>query len=281
MDNSLTQFSIDEAAQGYWRVTFHNPPVNMCDPETLDELQQLAGLIESDDALRVVVLDSADPDFFVNHYDTSRVTDFPLTPGPTGLPTFIDATTRLTTSSVVTIASIRGRARGGGAEIALACDMRFASLEKAVFAQIEVGAGVFPGGGALERLPLLVGRARALEIVLGSNDFDAATAAHYGWINRALPDSELDDFVDTLARRIASFDKPALAEAKRLLNRRTLPSEDDLMHTQGTFLDAFSWPTAQARGALIARRRGEVGPDFEARMSHHLGDLDNALSGTP
>lgn len=273
MTASLTQFTITEESAGYWRVTFSNPPLNLTDPETLLELQQLVDLIESDDTLRVVVLDSADPDFFINHYDVSRVADFPLAPGPTGLPTFIDTTTRLTTSPVVTIASIRGRTRGGGSEIALACDMRFASLERAIFAQIEVGAGVFPGGGGLERLPLLVGRARALEIVLGSDDFDAATAANFGWVNRALPDYELDAYVDNLARRIASFDKPALAEAKRLINRRTLPSADDLMQTQDAFLGSFSWPTREERGARILRKAAEVGPDFEARFGHHLGDL--------
>ncbi|AAY35804.1 MULTISPECIES: enoyl-CoA hydratase/isomerase family protein [Pseudomonas] len=273
MRSLLTQFTITDVAPGYWRVTFNNPPLNFCDPDTLIELQQIATLIESDDALRVVVFDSDDQDFFVNHYDVSRVADFPLQPGPTGLPTFIDATTRLTTSPVVTIASIRGRTRGGGSEIALACDMRFASLERAIFAQIEVGAGVFPGGGATERLPLLVGRARALEIVLGSDDFDAATAALYGWVNRALPDNELDAFVDNLARRIASFDKPALAEAKGLINRRTLPSAEDLMQTQEVFLNAFSWPTVHERGARIAQKRDEVGADFEARMGYHLGNL--------
>lgn len=273
MNASPTQFTITEAAPGYWRVTFNNPPINLCNPETLIELQEIVGLIESDESLRVVVFDSADPDFFVNHYDVSRVADFPLSPGPTGLPTFVDATTRLTVSSVVTIASIRGRTRGGGSEIALACDMRFASLERAIFAQIEVGAGVFPGGGGTERLPLLVGRARTLEIVLGSDDFDAATAANYGWVNRALPDDELDAFVDNLARRIASFDKPALAEAKRLINRRTLPSAEDLMQTQDAFLNSFSWPTVHERGARIAQKRDEVGLDFEARMGYHLGNL--------
>ena len=151
----------------------------------------------------------------------------------------------------MTIASIRGRTRGGGAELAAACDMRFASLERAIFGQPEVGAGLLPGGGGIERLPLLVGRARALEIILGSDDFDAATAAAYGWINRALPDAELDDFVDTLARRIASFDKAALSEAKRLINRRTLPSAADLIETQDVFLHAFTWrpaPSPAGRG---------------------------------
>jgi enoyl-CoA hydratase/carnithine racemase len=273
MTGLLTQFTITEVSTGYWRVTFSNPPINLADPDTIIELQQLVGLIESDDALRVVVLDSAQPDFFINRYDVSRVAETPVAPGPTGLPAFIDTTTRLTTSPVVTIASIRGRTRGGGAEIALACDMRFASLERAIFGQPEVGAGLLPGGGGIERLPLLVGRARALEIILGSDDFDAATAANYGWVNRALPDDELDGYVDNLARRIASFDKPALAEAKRLINRRTLPSADDLIQTQDVFLGAFSSPTVQERGARLRRRASEVGPDFEARFGHYLADL--------
>src|SRR6185295_13368478 len=166
------------------------------------------------------------------------------------------------------IASIRGRTRGGGAELALAMDMRFASLEKAVFGQPEVGAGVLPGGGALERLPLLTGRARALEIVLGSDDYDAATAERYGWINRALPDAELDAHVDRLARRIASFDREALAETKRLVNRRTLPDPADLRETQDVFLGAAPrWPSARERRARIGKKVAEVGPvAFEREM---------------
>src|SRR5277367_4750597 len=243
MTIELTQFTISEVTPAYWRVSFSNPPINLQDPDTILELQELVGLFETDDALRVVVLESADPDFFINHYDVSRAAETPVAPGPTGLPTFIDTTVRLATTPVVTIAKIRGRNRGGGSEAALACDLRFASRENAVFGQPEVGAGMFPGGGALERLPLLVGRARALEIILGSDDLDAETAALYGWINRALPDAELDEFVDNLARRIASFDKPALAEAKRLVNRRTEPLAEDLMETQDAFLAAFAWPS--------------------------------------
>ena len=177
MTSALTQFTVTDVAPGYWRVTFRNPPVNLEDPDTILELQELVGRMETDDALRVVVLESADPDFFINHYDVSRAAETPVDPGPTGLPTWIDTATRLASTSVVTIAKIRGRNRGGGSEVALACDLRFASREKALFGQPEVGAGMFPGGGALERLPLLVGRARALEIILGSDDLDAETAA--------------------------------------------------------------------------------------------------------
>jgi enoyl-CoA hydratase/carnithine racemase len=273
MTAELTQFTISEVTPAYWQVRFSNPPINLQDPDTILELQELVGRMETDDALRVVVLESADPDFFINHYDVSRAAETPVAPGPTGLPTFIDTTVRLATTPVVTIAKIRGRNRGGGSEAALAFDLRFASREKAVFGQPEVGAGMFPGGGALERLPLFVGRARALEIILGSDDFDAETAAQYGWINRALPDDELDDFVDTLARRIASFDKAALAEAKRLVNRRTLPRPEDLVETQESFLAAFSWPSLRERGARLRRRAAEVGPEFELRFGHYLVDL--------
>jgi enoyl-CoA hydratase/carnithine racemase len=271
--SSQTQFAITELTPAYWRVIFNNPPINLEDPDTLLELQELVGMMESDEALRVVVLESAHPDFFINHYDVSRAAETPVTPGPTGLPTWPDTAMRLATTSVVTISKIRGRNRGGGSEVALACDLRFASREKAIFGQPEVGAGMFPGGGALERLPLLAGRARALEIILGSDDFDADTAAQYGWINRALPDDDLDNFVDTLARRIASFDKRALAEAKRLVNRRTLPHTEDLVETQDAFLTAFSWPTLRERGARLRRRAVEVGPEFELRFGHYLADL--------
>jgi enoyl-CoA hydratase/carnithine racemase len=273
MANDLTQFTVTEVSPAYWRLTFTNPPTNLQHPDTILEFQELVTRMESNDALRVVVLESGNPDFFINHYDVSRTAETPAAPGPSGLPTWIDTTTSLTTTSVVTIAKIRGRNRGGGSEAALAFDLRFASIEKAVFGQPEVGAGMFPGGGALERLPLLVGRARALEIILGSDDFDAATAALYGWINRALPDDELDDFVDTLARRIASFDKPAIAEAKRLVNRPTLPPVEDLVETQDVFLTAFSWPSLQDRGAKLRRRAAEVGPGFELRFGHYLVDL--------
>src|SRR5271154_4002175 len=273
MSTELTQFTVSEITPAYWQISFSNPPINLQDPDTILELQELVGMFETDDALRVVVFESADPNFFINHYDVSRAAETPVAPGPTGLPTWIDTTTRLAAVSVVTIAKIRGRNRGGGSEAGLAFDLRFASIEKAVFGQPEVGAGMFPGGGALERLPLLVGRARALEIILGSDDFDADTAAQYGWINRALPDDELDDFVDALARRIASFDKAALAEAKRLVNRRTLPRAEDLVETQDSFLAAFSWPSLQERGARLRRRAAEVGPEFELRFGHYLVDL--------
>lgn len=274
MTTALTQFTINEPVTGYWRVTFDNPPVNLLDPDTLLELEKLMGMIDADETLRVVVIDSAHPDYFINRYDIARVAETPLAVGPRGLPGWVDVATRLSETPVVTIALIRGRTRGGGSEVTLACDMRFASLERAILGQPEVGAGLFPGGGAIERLPLLVGRARALEVILGSDDVDAATAELYGWVNRALPDDELDAFVENLARRIASFDAPALTAAKRFVNRRTLPPSDDLVETQTDFLQAFAWPTLQERAVRIGQRVAEVGQDFELNLGHYLGDLD-------
>jgi enoyl-CoA hydratase/carnithine racemase len=220
-----------------------------------------------------VVFLSSNREFFMARYDLSRAAETPVAPGRTGLPTWIDLTTRLASVPAISIASIRGRARGAGSEFALACDLRFASRETTLLAQPEVAAGVLPGGGAIERLPLLVGRARALEIIIGSDDFDAATAERYGWINRSLPDNDLDKFVDDLARRIASFEGPPISEAKRLLNRRTLPEDLDLIQTQDVFLAAIRQPSAAIRGAKARQLAKTIGADFELRLGHHLGTL--------
>ena len=155
--------------------------------------------------------------------------------------------------------------------------MRFASLEKAIFGQPEVPAGIVPGGGALERLPRLAGRARALEIILGGEDFDAATAERYGWINRAVPDAELDGFVDAFARRVASFDAQALGEAKRLVNRTGLPPDAELTETQDVFFAALQWTSARTRGARARELAAAHPHDFELRLGHHLGKLFSSL----
>ena len=273
MSQALTQFSVTHVSNTYWRITFSNPPLNLLNPETILELQELVDRIEQDPHVQVVVFDSAHAEFFFARYDLSRAAETPVAPGPTGLPTWIDLTTRLSRASCISIASIRGRTRGGGAEFALACDLRFASLEKALFGQPEVPAGVLPGGGAIERLPALMGRARALEVIIGGDDFDAQTAERYGWINRAVSDAELDAFVDNLARRIASFDRHAIAEAKRLVNRHSLPADQDLLETQTAFLHATQQPIVRERGIRARALAGKVGMDFELRLGHHLGSL--------
>ncbi|RXZ78377.1 enoyl-CoA hydratase/isomerase family protein [Paenibacillaceae bacterium] len=269
--SDLQQFSVVHPAKGYWHVTFNNPPMNLFDPDTVYELLLLMDQMESDPELKVVVFDSADPDYFMAHYDMSRAAERPRHPGYSVVPALIDFTTRLEKLPAASIALIRGRARGVGSEFVLSCDMRFASLEKAVLGQPEVAAGVIPGGGGNERLPLLVGRSRALEIILGSDDFDAETAERYGWINRALPDAELDGFVRNLALRIASFDKEALTEAKALVNNTGLPQLSDLLASSKVFVARASSPSTLAKlPDLFARGLGRPS-DFELNLGRNLG----------
>jgi enoyl-CoA hydratase/carnithine racemase len=275
MSNSA-QFRIGRKSEAFWTATFDHPPLNLLDPDTIKELNELIDRMTADKRLKVVVFDSADAKFFIAHYDMSRAGQTPTAPAPSGLPPWIDFTTRLARAPFISIASIRGRARGVGSEFALACDMRFASLQKAIFGQPEVAVGVIPGGGAVERLPMLTGRARALEIILGSDDFDASTAERYGWINRALPDGELDAFVDNLAHRIASFDRQALVEAKRLINRHGLPEPAELIEAQQAFIRSISWEGTRARRATLAELGIGRREDFELRLGHHLGRLAEA-----
>ena len=224
------EFKITRVSPEYWRVTIDHPPFNIFGPESIPMLNSVITQIESDPHLKVVVFDSAVPGFFLTHYDFAppleATTSLPA--GPTGLPPLPDMLVRLSRSSVVTIAMIRGRATGVGSELALACDMRFASREKAELSQFEIGAGFTPGGGPMSRLPRLMGRGRALEILLGGNDINGDVAERYGYVNRALPDALLDKFVDKLAHRIASFDKQSLADIKHLVNASTLPSDQEL-----------------------------------------------------
>jgi enoyl-CoA hydratase/carnithine racemase len=195
------------------------------------------------------------------------------TVGPSGLPILMDTFVRLTKSPIVSIAKIRGRVRGVGSEFVLACDMRFASRENAFLAQVEVGAGVHPGGGGTQRLPLLVGRGRALEIVLGANDFDGETAERYGYVNRALADAELDGFVDVLAHRIASFDRRPIAAAKNLINQVSLPSVDQLLDGLTSFATALTWPEAQQRFQALAKRGLGRPGEMEKRFAELLTTL--------
>ena len=195
------------------------------------------------------------------------------TPRPTNTPILIDTFFRLTRSAVVSIAKIRGCVRGVSSEFVLACDMRFASRENTLLGQPEVGVGVHPGGGGTERLPQLVGRGRALEIVLGGNDFDGDTAERYGYVNRALPDAELDAFVDVLARRIASFDRRAIAAAKNLINQVSLPSADRLLDSLNSFQSALTWTETQQRIQSLLNRGLQREADFEKRWPALLGTL--------
>jgi enoyl-CoA hydratase/carnithine racemase len=218
-----------------WDVAIDNPPVNLVDPAMILELQALVGELEGDPEVTVVVFSSTDPDHFLGPYDLARAAETPSEPGPTGLAPWLDLTVRLSRLPAISIARIRGASRGVGQELALACDLRFASLERTAIDQPEVAHRLVPGGGAVSRLPALVGRARALELIVGSTVLDGATAERYGVVNRALPDAELDAFVDDLAAELAGRDRVTVAEAKALVDRATLPPEADLATAYDTF----------------------------------------------
>ena len=230
--------------------------------------------METTQTLRVVVFESALPDFYLSHFDlTGRLGNIMTAIGPTGLPILMDTFVRLTRAPVVSLARIRGCVRGVSSEFVLACDMRFASRENTKLGHPELGVGLHPGGGGTERLPHLVGRGRALEIVLSANDFDGDTAERYGYVNRSLPDSELDGFVDALARRIASFDRRALIAAKNLVNQVSLPPSDRLLDAFTSFGTALTWPEAQHRIGAVLERGLQRDADFEKNWPEVLGTL--------
>ena len=274
MAESTGPLRVIEETPAYWRVVFDYPPFNIVDGTLYESLQQLLGRMDSSSELRVVVFESANPDFYLAHFDlTGKIGNILTAVGPSGLPILMDTFVRLTKSPVVSIAKIRGCVRGVSSEFVLACDMRFASRENTRLGQPEVAVGLHPGGGGTERLPHLVGRGRALEIIVGGNDFDGDTAERYGYVNRALPDAELDKFVETFARRIASFDRQAVAAAKKLVNQVSLPSADRLLDALNSFLTALTWPDSQQRiGALLKRGLQRDG-DFEKRWPEVLGTL--------
>ena len=272
--NVAAPVRVVEETPAYWRVVFDYPPFNMVDDTIFQSLQDLLARIDASPGLRVLVFESAIPDFYLAHFDlTGKIGNIMTEVGRSGLPILMDTFVRLTKSPVVSIAKIRGCVRGVSSEFVLACDMRFASRENTRLGQPEVGVGVHPGGGGAERLPHLVGRGRALEIILGGNDFDGVTAERYGYVNRALPDSELDAFVDTLARRIASFDSRALGAAKNLVNQVSLPSADSLLDALNSFETALTWPETQQRVGALFKRGLQRDSDFEKRWPEVLGTL--------
>ncbi|WP_176457701.1 MULTISPECIES: enoyl-CoA hydratase/isomerase family protein [Pseudomonas] len=262
----------------YWRVTFHNPPYNIYGPETMPQLNEVVTAIETDPKVVVVVFDSDVPDFFLTHYDfVPPLTDTTSLPnGPTGLPPLPDMLVRLSKAPVVSIVSIRGRATGVGSELALASDMRFASREKAILSQWEIGAALVPGGGPMARLPRLMGRGRALEVLLTGNDINGELAERYGYVNRALPDAELDTFVDTMARRIARFDKQSITDIKRLVDAASLPPNEAIAAEWDGFIGSVKRPAAQQRITQLMELGLQKKADVEKRLAHYTGTLGEA-----
>src|SRR5262245_5360636 len=269
------QIRLARRSPSYWRVTFDNPPLNIFGPETVPQLSEIGGGIETDDDVKVVGFDSAVDGFFLTHYNFLAKLEetISLLPGPTGLSPLPDMLVRLSRAPVVSIASIRGRATGVGSELALASDTRFASREKDILSQFEVGAGVVPGGGPMARLPRLIGRGRAVEVLLGADDIPGDLAELYGYVNRTLPDAELDAFVDALATRIASFDKQAIAETKSFINIASLPSDSEIAPEWDACIASIQRPAGQTRINKLLERGFHKPGDVENRLGYHVGRL--------
>ena len=237
-----------EVRDGITWATIEQPPINLLGGDIFGALFGLIDQLEQDEQSRVLVLRSADPDFFVAHGDVETIVTMPTEPSPevTELPFTHQILERLRNLPQVSIAQIEGYARGGGSELALACDMRFAALGKAVFSQPEIALGILPGAGGTARLTRMLGPARAAEIILGGDDFSAEEAAAYGWINRALPPAELGPFVERLARRIASFPRQTLCEAKQTIHGIAgRDIEADLLREQHAFDRLISDPRSE------------------------------------
>ena len=269
------QIYLTRRSPQYWQVTLDHPPLNIFGPESVPQLNEIVTALETDKDVKVVVFDSAVQGFFLTHYDfLARIEDTTgLPPGPTGLQPLPDMLVRLSRAPVVSIASIRGRATGVGSELALACDMRFASREKAILSQFEVGAGIVPGGGPMARLPRLMGRGRALEVLLGADDFPGDLAERYGYVNRSLPDSDLDEFVDALATRIASFDKRAISETKHFADVASLPPDFEIAPEWDVCFASIMRPAAQERIKKLMERGFHKPGDVENRLGYHVGQV--------
>ncbi|GLU85017.1 enoyl-CoA hydratase [Rhizobium sp. NBRC 114257] len=271
------EIRVEKRSPAYWRVTFDNPPFNIFGPETIPQMEKVVAAIENDPDLRVVVFDSSVPGFFLTHYDfvppLSESTELPS--GRTGLHPLPDMLVRISKAPVVSIALIRGRATGVGSELALASDMRFASREKAILSQWEVGAALVPGGGPMARLPRLMGRGRALEVLLGSDDIDGELAEKYGYVNRSLPDSQLDAFVDGLAERISGFDRDAIADTKRLVDYASLPTDPEIGAGWDAFISSVKRPAAKAKIGKLMNMGLQSKADVEAKLGQYTGTLAN------
>jgi enoyl-CoA hydratase/carnithine racemase len=269
------QVRLNRLTPAYCRVVIDNPPLNLMGPEFVWQMREVVTALENDEQVKVVVFESAVDGVFLNHSDfLANFEDLTSIPqGPTGLEAWPDVLVRLTRAPFVSIALIRGRATGNGSELALACDMSFASREKALFSHFEVGVGVVPGGGPMARLPRVMGRARALEVLLGADDIRGVDAELFGYVNRALPDAELDSFVDALATRIASFDKWAIANTKRLVNEASLPPDVEMRAGWDACMASVKRPAAQERIKTLLEQGLQEPGDTEDRLGFSVGRL--------
>jgi enoyl-CoA hydratase/carnithine racemase len=272
------QIRVMRLSAAYWRISFDNPPLNLMGPQFVREFREIIATIEADEEVRVLVFESAVEGFFLNHSDfNADMKDLTsMSQGPTGLEAWPDILVRLTRMPVVSIALIRGRATGNGSEIALACDMSFASHEKALLSQWEVGVGLVAGGGPMARLPRQMGRQRALEVLLSCNDIAGELAEAYGYVNRSMPDGELDGFVDALANRVASFDKWAIANTKRLVSAASLPPDVEISAGWDACMASIGRPAAQGRIKALFEQGFHRPGDAEDRLGFYVGQLGQA-----
>jgi enoyl-CoA hydratase/carnithine racemase len=257
--------------------TINSPPMNLIGTEFVTDLVSLIKLLDKAEQYRVVVFSSADPDYFIPHVDVLKVSEYRQAAAMlTGEPSLALLFRRLSETKAITIAQIAGRVRGGGSEFVLACDMRFASREKAIFGQIEVATGVIPGGGGVQHLARLMGRARAIEVIASADDYDASLAERYGWINRALPDAELESYVAALAHRIARFPRAGLLTLKERINAITLAPQADFRRDSVLFGDGFGdGGEAKRRTALLMNRGLQTRGETEMNLGRALGQLDD------
>lgn len=260
-------------ADGVATVTIDHGPINLFDLALISEMDRLSQQLERDNAVRAVIVESANPHFFIAHADITLIQRLPAeVPPRTGrLGGFHAMCERFRTMGKATIAKIEGMCRGGGSEFALSCDMRFAAIGRAVLGQPEVALGLIPGGSGCVRLPRLLGRARAMEIVLGCGDFDALAAERYGYVNRALPANEIGPFVSALARRIASFPPEAVRLAKEAVLKADAHLEDDLIAEEKSFFATLGFRETQRR-MTAAMAAGFQTPDVER------GKIDDILA---
>jgi enoyl-CoA hydratase/carnithine racemase len=269
---SWTHFGVERRSAGYCRVTFDHPPINTITAAMVAELAELVDLIEHDPDLNVVVFASANPDFYLAHFDTEHDPErtLGLGVGPTGMHVWLDLLVRLSRAPAVSIAAIRGRARGAGSELVLACDLRFASRDNALLGQFEVATGLVPGGGPAVRLPRLVGRGRALEILLVADDLDGPRAEQYGYVNRAIADDRLDDEVDEIAARLARFDREAIARTKSYVDQVTLPADSEFPPALADFFELSGRPRQREQFARLEALGLNTDSDLEQSLGRRV-----------
>ncbi|NPD70034.1 enoyl-CoA hydratase/isomerase family protein (plasmid) [Lichenicola cladoniae] len=268
------QFTLTAPSPLLWRVAFSNPPVNVIGPSMISDLKELLTELETNQTVNTVIFESLDPDFFLAHYDLAAdPAEAEALPSPTGYAAWVDVLVRLSHVSAVTISAIRGIARGAGSEFVLATDMRFASLEKAILGQMEVGFTALPGGGAAGRLPALVGRGRAFEILLGGEDFSAELAERYGYINRAVPDSDFERFVTAYATRVSKWDRRVIRDIKHYINKYTLLPDSEYPLHSDAFWGAAARPEFQSINSQLFEHGLQTRSDIEYNLGRDVGTI--------